>query len=155
MPFCILELFSILLLFIIYEVFPDGSVVNNPSANTGDTRDAGSIPGWGRSPWLEIATHSSILALEYSLDRRARQGTVHGVTESDMRKQLNSKSNQLLGYHKDCPSPHGPRQVWSHLSPCLQPSTHKNAGAPNTRTYTHACVHHPSIFLMIKIYHRI
>ena len=48
--FCILELFSILFLFIIYEGFPGGSVTNNPSANAGDARDAGSIPGWGRSP---------------------------------------------------------------------------------------------------------
>ena len=42
--FCILELFSILFLFLIYEGFPGGSVINNPSANAGDARDAGSIP---------------------------------------------------------------------------------------------------------------
>ena len=30
--------------------FPDGSVVKNPPANAGDTRDARSIPGSGRSP---------------------------------------------------------------------------------------------------------
>ena len=30
--------------------FPVGSVVKNPPANAGDTRDAGSIPGSGRSP---------------------------------------------------------------------------------------------------------
>ena len=29
--------------------FPPGSVVKNLPANTGDTRDAGSIPGLGRS----------------------------------------------------------------------------------------------------------
>ena len=29
--------------------FPGGSVVKNPPANAGDTRDAGSIPGLGRS----------------------------------------------------------------------------------------------------------
>ena len=28
----------------------DGTVVKNPSANAGDTRDAGLIPGLGRSP---------------------------------------------------------------------------------------------------------
>ena len=27
-------------------------VVNNPSANAGDARNAGSIPGWGRSPGI-------------------------------------------------------------------------------------------------------
>ena len=30
--------------------FPRGSVVKNPPANAGDTRDAGWIPGSGRSP---------------------------------------------------------------------------------------------------------
>ena len=39
--------------------FPSGSVVKNPTANTGD---ACMIPGWGRSPGEEMATHSSILA---------------------------------------------------------------------------------------------
>ena len=30
--------------------FPGGAVVKNPPANAGDTGDAGSIPGLGRSP---------------------------------------------------------------------------------------------------------
>jgi len=30
--------------------FPDGTVVKNPCANAGDPRDAGLIPGLGRSP---------------------------------------------------------------------------------------------------------
>ena len=33
-----------------HEFFPDGAVVRNPPANVGDTGDAGSIPGSGRSP---------------------------------------------------------------------------------------------------------
>ena len=33
--------------------FPGGTVVKNPPANTGDTRDAGLIPGLGRSPGVE------------------------------------------------------------------------------------------------------
>ena len=37
-------------------------VVKNPTANAGDLRDAGSIPGSGRSPEEEMATHFSILA---------------------------------------------------------------------------------------------
>ena len=45
--------------------FPGGSVVKNLPANTGDPRDAGSIPGLGRSSGeKEIATHSNILAWE-------------------------------------------------------------------------------------------
>ena len=37
-------------------------VVKSLPANAGDIRDAGSIPGLGRSPEEEMATHSSILA---------------------------------------------------------------------------------------------
>ena len=36
-------------------------VVKNPPANVGDIRDAGSIPGLGRSPGGGHGTHSSIL----------------------------------------------------------------------------------------------
>jgi len=37
-------------------------VVKNLPANAGHTREAGSIPGLGRSPGEGMATHSSILA---------------------------------------------------------------------------------------------
>ena len=37
-------------------------MVKNLPANTADSRDVGSIPGSGRSPEKEMATHSSILA---------------------------------------------------------------------------------------------
>ena len=37
-------------------------VVKNLPARVGDLRDAGSIPGWGRSLEWGMATHSSILA---------------------------------------------------------------------------------------------
>ena len=32
--------------------FPGGSVIKNPPANAGDTRDSGLIPGLGRFPGL-------------------------------------------------------------------------------------------------------
>ena len=41
--------------------FSGGSVGKNPPANAGDR---GPIPGLGRSPGEEMATHSSILAWE-------------------------------------------------------------------------------------------
>ena len=45
------------------NIFSRGSLVKNPPANAGDTRDAGLLPGSGRSPLeKEMATHSSILA---------------------------------------------------------------------------------------------
>ena len=42
--------------------FPGGAVLKNLPTNAGDARDLGSIPGLGRSPGEEMATHSSILA---------------------------------------------------------------------------------------------
>ena len=52
--------------FVLHLGFPDGSVVKNPPANAGDTGDKSSIPGLGRSPGKEIATHSSILTWKIS-----------------------------------------------------------------------------------------
>ena len=42
--------------------FPGGTVVKKPPANAEDARDAGLIPGSGRSLGGEMATHSSLLA---------------------------------------------------------------------------------------------
>ena len=42
--------------------FLGGSVVNNLPANAENIGDVGHIPGSGRSPGKEMATHSSILA---------------------------------------------------------------------------------------------
>ena len=55
-------------------------MVKNPPANAGDT---GSIPGSGRSPEEEVATHSSILAWKNPMDRGVWWATVHGVAELD------------------------------------------------------------------------
>ena len=41
--------------------FLGASVVKNSLAKAGDTRDMGSIPGWGRSPEEEMITLSSML----------------------------------------------------------------------------------------------
>ena len=40
-------------------------VLKNLPVNTGDLRDKGSVPGWGRSLEEGMATHSSILAWRY------------------------------------------------------------------------------------------
>ena len=42
--------------------FPGDSVIKNPPANAGDTRDMGLNSGPGRSPGAGMAIHSSILA---------------------------------------------------------------------------------------------
>ena len=45
---------------------PGGSAVKESACSVGDARDMGSIPGLGRSPEQEMATHYSILAWKIS-----------------------------------------------------------------------------------------
>ena len=63
---------------------PLALVVKNPPANAGDTRDAGSITGSGRSSGEGNGTPLQYSCLESSKDRGAWWATIHGVTESDM-----------------------------------------------------------------------
>ena len=63
-------------------------VVKNLSANAGDIRDMGLIPGLKDSLEEGMATHSSILAWKVPMDRGAWWATVHGVIESDTTEQL-------------------------------------------------------------------
>ena len=58
-------------------------VLKNPSANAGDIRDMGSIPGWGRSPGGGHATHSSILAGESHGQRSLVGYSPWGLEEFD------------------------------------------------------------------------
>ena len=46
--------------------FPSGTVVKNPPANVGDSRDVGSIPESGRSPGMGNGN-----PLQYSMDRES------------------------------------------------------------------------------------
>ena len=52
-------------------------MVKNLSVNVGDIRDAGSIPGLGRSPREGRATHSSILAKR--IPRREEPGKLQSI----------------------------------------------------------------------------
>ena len=52
------------------------------SCNVGDL---GSIPGLGRSPGGEHATHSTILAWRIPMDRGDWHATVHAVAKSQTR----------------------------------------------------------------------
>ena len=58
-------------------------VVKNLSANAGDIRDVGSIPGLGRSPGGGHGNPLQYSCLENPTDRGAWQATVHRVTELD------------------------------------------------------------------------
>ena len=59
-------------------------LVKNPPANAGDIRDAGSIPGSGRSPGVGNGNLLQYSCLENSMDRGACRATIHGVAESNM-----------------------------------------------------------------------
>ena len=58
---------------------PVALAVKNPPANAGDARDAGLIPGWGRSPGGGHGNPFQYSCLENPKDRRARRATAHGV----------------------------------------------------------------------------
>ena len=60
-------------------------VVKNPLANAGDIRDAGSIPGLGRSPGGGHSNPLQYSCLENAMDRGAWLATVH-----KSRKELGS-----------------------------------------------------------------
>ena len=54
-------------------------MVKNLSANAGDVRDAGLIPGSGRSPRGGHGSPLQDSCLENPMDREAWQATAHGV----------------------------------------------------------------------------
>ena len=60
-------------------------MIKNLPANTGDTRDEGSIPGSGRSPGEENGNPLQYSCLENPMDRIAWWATVHRVTKSRTR----------------------------------------------------------------------
>ena len=57
-------------------------MIKNLLANARDRRDAGSIPGSGRSPGEEHGNPLQYFCQENSTDRGAWQASVHRVTQS-------------------------------------------------------------------------
>ena len=68
--------------------FPGSTVVKNPPANAGDTRDVGFISGSGRSLGEGNGNLLQYSCLDNSMDRGAWWATVHGVE-----KELTQLSN--------------------------------------------------------------
>ena len=56
-------------------------VVKNPPANAGDARDAGSIPGLGRSSRVGNGNSLQYSCLENPMDGGAWWAAVHGVAK--------------------------------------------------------------------------
>ena len=65
--------------------FPGGSVQKNLPADAGDARDAGVIPGWGRSPGGGNGNPLQYSCLGSPMDRGAWWAAVHGVAKSQTR----------------------------------------------------------------------
>ena len=65
-------------------------MVNNLPANAGDTRDAGSIPGSGRSPGVGNGNPRQYSCLENSMDRGAAGCSPWSHKELDMTKRLST-----------------------------------------------------------------
>ena len=61
------------------------SVVKNPPANAGDTRDSGWIPESGSCPGGGNSSPPQSSCLENPMDRGAWSATVHGVVKSHTR----------------------------------------------------------------------
>ena len=72
-------------------------MVKNPSANPGDIRDTGSIPGLGRSSGGGNGNPFQYSCLENSMDRGAQETTVHRVAQSRTGlKQLSTEYRGLI-----------------------------------------------------------
>ena len=69
-------------------------VVKNPPANSGDIRDAGSVPGLGGSPGGGHGNPLLCFCLENLMDRGAWWATVHRVAESRTRLSDSVHSEQ-------------------------------------------------------------
>ena len=59
-------------------------VVKNPPANSGDIRNVGSTPGWGRSPGGGHRNPFQYSCLENPMDKGAWRATVHRIAKSQM-----------------------------------------------------------------------
>ena len=62
--------------------FPDDASVKNPPASVGDAREAGSIPGSGRSPGGGNDNPLQCSCLENPMDRGVWWDIVHRVAKS-------------------------------------------------------------------------
>ena len=66
----------------VYVGFPGGSVVKNPPANAGESKDLGSFPGSGISPGEGNGKPLQYSCLENPMDKGAWQAQVHGASTS-------------------------------------------------------------------------
>ena len=71
-------------------------VVKNSPANAGDTRDAGSILGLGRTSGEGNSNPPQYSCREDSVDRGTWQDIVHGVEKSQMRLHTSTVKHTIV-----------------------------------------------------------
>ena len=71
-------------------------MVKNLPANAGDTRDAGSISGLGRSPGEGNGNPLQYSCLENSMDKGAWRATVPGVVKSQTQLSMHTHTQSRL-----------------------------------------------------------
>ena len=75
--------------------FPGGAVLKNPPANAEDPREAGSIPGSGRSPGEGTGNPLQYSCLEKSLGQRSLEGySPWGCNELDTTEHARMHAKQ-------------------------------------------------------------
>ena len=89
-PGCICASFQEYLWHYMCLSFPAGASGKESVCNAGDTRDSGSIPGWGRPPGVWNGNLPLSSCLENSMARGAWRATIHGVAESDRPEWLST-----------------------------------------------------------------
>ena len=74
-------------------------LLKNPPGNAGEARNAGLIPGLGRSPGVGTGNPSQYSYLENFMDREAWWASVHGVTKSWKELSPYNQPAKELGRH--------------------------------------------------------
>ena len=74
----------------------NGAAGKGSICQSGDARDAGSVPGSGRSPGVGSGNPLQCSCLENPVDRGAWWATVHGVTKSQTRLNVNTYGSKII-----------------------------------------------------------
>ena len=79
--------------------FPSGTVVKNPLANAGDTRDSGLIPALRRSLGIGNGNPFQYSRQENSMEREAWKAKVHGVTKGQTQLSMNALNSKIIFFY--------------------------------------------------------